>query len=47
MFPMKKQTIVVSEDEIGIAGPAFRAMIGNLKTMLIEVAMCVTPWKTT
>src|SRR5580693_5709333 len=45
--PMNKQTIVVSRNEIGMAGPALRAMIGNVKTILIDGAMCVMPWKTT
>ena len=39
VFPMKKQTIVVRKNEIGMVGPAFRAMIGNVKTMLIDGAM--------
>src|SRR6516225_5336127 len=47
VFPMKKQTIVVRKNEIGIAGPALRAMIGNVNTMLIDGAMCVMPWNTT
>ncbi len=47
VFPMKKQTIVVRKNEIGIAGPALRAMIGNVNTMLIDGAMCVIPWNTT
>ena len=47
VFPMKKQTIVVRKNEIGMAGPALRAMIGNVKTMLIDGAMCVMPWNTT
>ena len=47
VLPMKKQTIVVSRNEIGMAGPALRAMIGNVNTMLIDGAMCVMPWNTT
>src|SRR6516225_6529284 len=47
VFPMKKQTIVVSRNEIGMAGPALRAMIGNVNTTLIDGAMCVMPWNTT
>ena len=47
VFPMKKQTIVVSRNEIGMSGPALRAMIGNVNTMLIDGAMCVMPWNTT
>ena len=45
--PMNKQTIVVSRNEIGMAGPALSAMTGNVKTTLIDGAMCVMPWKTT
>src|ERR1700758_1008647 len=47
VFPMKKQMIVVRKNEIGIVGPALRAMIGNVKTTLIDGAMCVMPWNTT
>ena len=47
VFPMKKHTIVVSRNEIGMAGPALSAMTGNVKTTLIDGAMCVMPWKTT
>ena len=47
VFPMKKQTIVVRKNEIGMAGPALSAMIGNVNTMLIDGAMCVIPWNTT
>jgi len=47
VLPMKKQTIVVSRNEIGMAGPALRAMIVNVNTMLIDGSMCVMPWNTT
>jgi len=30
-----------------MAGPALRAMIGNVNTTLIDGAMCVMPWNTT
>src|ERR1700733_11350411 len=46
VFPMKKQTMVASRKESGISGPALRAMIGNVNTMLVAGAMCVTPWNT-
>ncbi len=47
VFAMKTQTIVVSRNEMGMSGPAFRAMTGNVNTMLIDGAMCVIPWNTT
>ena len=47
VFAMKKHTMVVSRNEIGIVGPALSAMIGNVKTTLIDGAMCVMPWNTT
>ena len=43
VLPMKKQTIVDSSNESGMSGPACRAMIGNVKTMLVAGAICVTP----
>jgi len=43
---MKKQTIVVRKNEIGVAGPALAAMIGKVKTTLVAGAMWVMPWKT-
>ena len=43
---MKKQTIVARRNESGISGPALRAMIGNVNTILVAGAMCVTPWNT-
>src|SRR5579864_6518217 len=46
VFPIKKQTMVASSSESGISGPALRAMIGKVNTMLVAGAMCVTPWKT-
>src|ERR1700683_3905766 len=46
VLPMKKQTMVASRKESGISGPALRAMIGNVNTMLVAGAMCVTPWNT-
>jgi hypothetical protein len=46
VFPIKKQTIVASSNESGISGPALRAMIGKVNTMLVAGAMCVTPWNT-
>ena len=46
VFPMKKHTIVVSRSEIGMPGPASRAMIGKVNTMLPAGAMCVMPWNT-
>jgi hypothetical protein len=36
---MKRQTIVVRRNEMGIAGPAFIAMIGNVNTTLVAGAM--------
>ena len=47
VLPMKKQTIVVRRNEMGMSGPALAAMTGNVNTMLIDGAMCVIPWKTT
>src|ERR1700722_968470 len=47
VLPMKKQTIVVRKNEIGMSGPAFSAMTGNVNTMLSDGAMCVMPWNTT
>src|ERR1700675_3243823 len=46
VLPMKTQTMVVSKNESGMAGPAFRAIIGNANSMLAAGAMCVTPWNT-
>jgi hypothetical protein len=43
---MKRQMIVDNRNEIGITGPALRAMIGKVNTMLVAGAMCVTPWNT-
>src|SRR5580658_10447832 len=43
---MKKQTTVASRNDSGISGPALSAMIGNVNTMLVAGAMCVTPWNT-
>ena len=37
--------MVDSRKESGISGPALRAMIGNVNTMLVAGAMWVTPWK--
>jgi len=47
VFAMKKHTIVVRKNEIGMAGPALSAMTGNVKTTLIEGAIWVMPWNTT
>jgi hypothetical protein len=47
VLAMKTHTIVVSRNEIGMSGPALRAMIGNVNTTLIDGAMCVMPWNTT
>jgi hypothetical protein len=44
---MKTHTIVVSRNEMGMSGPALRAMTGNVNTTLIDGAMCVMPWNTT
>ena len=44
---MKTHTIVVSRNEMGMVGPALRAMTGNVNTTLIDGAMCVMPWNTT
>src|ERR1700733_7147532 len=46
VFPIKKHAIVVSRSEIGMPGPATRAMIGNVKTILPAGAMWVMPWNT-
>src|ERR1700728_2768857 len=46
VLPMNRQTIVASRNEIGMAGPALRAMIGNANRILAAGAMCVTPWNT-
>jgi hypothetical protein len=43
---MNRQTIVASSSEIGIVGPALRAMIGKVKMTLLAGAMWVTAWKT-
>src|ERR1700733_15183952 len=45
VFPIKKQTMVANRNESGMTGPALRAMIGNVNTMLVAGAMWVTPWK--
>src|ERR1035438_6809838 len=45
VFPIKKQMMVASRNESGISGPALRAMIGNVKTMLVAGAIWVTLWK--
>ena len=47
VLPMNRQTIVVSRNEIGMAGPALAAISGNVKTMFSDGAMCVIPWNTT
>src|SRR5579862_1653212 len=44
---MKMHTIVVSKNEMGMSGPALRAMTGNANTTLIDGAMWVMPWNTT
>src|ERR1700691_1706538 len=46
VFPIKRQTTVVSSSEIGMVGPALRAMIGNANTTLVAGAIWVTPWNT-
>jgi hypothetical protein len=43
VFPTKKQTIVENRNESGMSGPALRAMIGKVNTILVAGAMCVTP----
>ena len=35
VFPIKKQTMVESRNESGISGPALRAMMGKVNTMLV------------
>ena len=45
VFAMKMHTIVVSRNEMGMVGPALRAMTGNVNTTLIDGAMCAMPWK--
>jgi hypothetical protein len=35
--------IVENRNDRGITGPALRAMIGNVNTILVAGAICVTP----
>jgi len=35
--------MVVSRNDIGIAGPAFAAIIGKVNTTFVAGAMCVMP----
>ena len=46
VFAIKKHTIVASSNEIGMSGPAWRAISGNVNTMLVAGAMWVMPWNT-
>src|SRR3974390_820629 len=46
VLAMKQQTTVVSRNEMGMSGPALRAMTGNVKMMLVAGAICVMPCST-
>lgn len=43
MFAIKQHTMVVSKNEMGVAGPDLRAITGKVKMMLVAGAICVIP----